>query len=136
MGEITILDDNKASSALLKMILTRHRHQVVQTTVVHDSINTPSGHAPDLVLINQAFSRHSGWETFNHLKKTASHIPTMVYVLDQLNAADADWIVRAVETVIAEKKRILPSTRERRGTDGFMRTFSVGCQVRTLSPRN
>jgi len=104
VGKITILDDNKVSSALLKMILTRHRHQVVQTAVVHDSINTPSGHAPDLVLINQAFDRHSGWEIFNHLRKSASHIPTMVYVLDQLNAADADWIVRAVETVLAGKR--------------------------------
>ena len=104
MGKITILDDNKASSALLKMILTRHRHQVVQTEVVHDSISSPSGHTPDLVLINQAFSKHCGWEIFNHLRKTASHIPTMVYVLDQLNATDADWIVRAVETVIAQKK--------------------------------
>ena len=113
MGKITILDDNKASSALLKMILTRHRHQVVQTEVVHDSISSPSGHTPDLVLINQAFSKHSGWEIFNHLRKTASHIPTMVYVLDQLNATDADWIVRAVETVIAQKKRISPSTRTR-----------------------
>jgi DNA-binding response OmpR family regulator len=113
VGKITILDDNKASSALLKMILTRHRHQVVQTAVVHDSINAPSGHAPDLVLISQAFGRHSGWEIFNHLRKSASHIPTMVYVLDQLNATDAEWIVRAVETVIAQKKRIPPSTRMR-----------------------
>ena len=39
---------------------------------------------------------------FNHLKRTAPHIPAMVYGLDQLNAANANWIVKAVEALVGE----------------------------------
>ena len=104
MARITILDDNKASSALMKMILTRHQHKVSQTAVVQHAINHPSGCAPDLIFINHAYNKHSGWEVFNHLKQTASNIPAMVYVLNQLNPTDTGRIIQAVDAVLAETK--------------------------------
>jgi len=104
MARIIILDDNRASSAYLKVILTRHWHRVSRTSDIQKVTNHPSGSTPELVMINQAFNSHSGWEMFNHLKRIAPHIPAMVYWLDQLNAENADWIVRAVEAVIGKTK--------------------------------
>ena len=104
MAKIIILDDNHASSAFLKIILTRHWHRVSRTADIQEVTNYPSNSTPELVLINQAFRNHSGWEMFNHLKLTAPHIPAMVYGIDQLNAANADWIFKAVEAVIGETK--------------------------------
>ncbi len=102
MEKIIILDDNRASSAFLKVILTRHWHRVSRTADIQKVTNHPSGSTPELVLINQAFRNHSGWKMFNHLKRIAPHIPAMVYGLDQLNAENADWIVKAIEAVIGE----------------------------------
>ena len=105
MAKIIILDDNQASSAFLKIILARDWHRVSSTASIQEVTNHPTDSTPELVLINQAFKRHSGWEMFNHLKRIAPHIPAMVYWLDQLNAENADWIVRAVEAVIGETKK-------------------------------
>ncbi len=104
MARIIILDDNKATSAFLKMTLTHHRHRVSRTEDIQKVSNHSSGSTPELVLINQAFRNHSGWEMFNHLKRIIPHMPAMVYGLDQLNAVNVDWIVKAVETVIGETK--------------------------------
>jgi len=100
MAKIYILDDNRATSAFLKIILTRHGHRVSRREATQD-VTKP---APDLILINHAFRNQSGWGVFNHLKRIAPHIPAMVYGLDQLNAANANWIVEAVETVIGGTK--------------------------------
>jgi DNA-binding NtrC family response regulator len=105
MQKIVILDNNQASSAFLKIILARHWHQVTRVATIQEVANHLPGSTPSLVLINQAFGNHSGWERFNHLKRIAPHIPAMVYWLDQLNAANADWIVKAVEAVIGEMKK-------------------------------
>ncbi|WP_372683529.1 hypothetical protein [Desulfosarcina sp.] len=102
MATIFILDDNRASSAFLKIILARHWHRVSRITDIKKVTNHPSDSPPELVLINHAFRNHSGWEMFNHLKRTAPHIPAMVYGLDQLNTANADWMVKAVEAAIGE----------------------------------
>ena len=102
MADIMILDDSRASSAFLKMTLARHRHRVNRTAVIQDVINHPSGSAPDLVLINQALRNNSGWDIFNHLKRIATHIPVMVYVLDNLSTTNAAWIVEAVQEAISE----------------------------------
>ena len=102
MAKIIIIDDNRASSAFLKIILTRHWHRVSRTADIQDVTNHPSNSTPDLVLINQASRNYSGWKMFNYLKRIAPQIPAMVYGLDQLNAANADWIVKAVEAVIGE----------------------------------
>ena len=102
MAKIFILDDNQATSAFLKIILTRHWHRVSRIEDIQTVTNHPLDSAPELVLINHAFRNHSGWEMFNHLKRTAPHIPAMVYGLDQLNAANADWIVKAVEAATGE----------------------------------
>jgi DNA-binding NtrC family response regulator len=102
MAKIFILDDNQATAAFLKIILTRHWHRVSRIADINGVANHPSDATPELVLINHAFENHSGWEMFNHLKQTAPHIPAMVYGLDQLNAANADWIVKAVEAVVGE----------------------------------
>ncbi len=99
---IFILDDNPATSAFLKIILTRHWHRVSRIADIDRVTSHPSDAAPALVLINHAFRNRSGWEMFNHLKRIAPHIPAMVYGLDQLNAANADWIVKAVEAVVGE----------------------------------
>lgn len=100
MAKIIILDDNQASSAFLKIILARHWHRISRTADIQKTTHLPSGCAPDLVLINQAFRNHSGWKMFNRLKRIAPHIPAMVFGLNQLNAANADWIVKAVEAMI------------------------------------
>jgi DNA-binding NtrC family response regulator len=102
MAIILILDDNRATSVFLKIILTRHWHRVSRIADIKRVTSHPSGSTPELVLINHAFRNHSGWEMFNHLKRTAPHIPAMVYGLDQLNAANANWIVKAVEAVVGE----------------------------------
>ena len=102
MARIYILDDNRASFAFLKIILTRHWHRVSRIADIKKVTNHPSDSTPELVLINHSFRNHSGWEMFNHLKRIAPHIPAMVYGLDQLNAANANWIVKAVEAVIGE----------------------------------
>jgi DNA-binding NtrC family response regulator len=108
MAKIIILDDNHASSAFLKIILTRHLHRVSRTTDIQEVTNHPSNSTPELVLINQAFRNDLGWKMFNYLKRIAPHIPAMVYGLNQLNAANADWIVKAVEAVIGETKTNIP----------------------------
>ena len=102
MAKIIILDDNQASAAYLKIILTRHWHRVNRTADIQEVTNHPSGSTPNLVMINQAFRNHSGWEMFNHLKRIAPHIPAMVYRLDRLNAENANWIVKAIAAVIGE----------------------------------
>jgi PleD family two-component response regulator len=102
MVNIVILDDNRASSAVLKMALNRHGFSVGRATVSQDVIDPPSGLRPDLILINQAFNNHSGWEIFNRLKRTAPQMPISVYVLDSCSSLDAVWIVKAVEAVIGE----------------------------------
>jgi DNA-binding NtrC family response regulator len=105
MEKIIILDDNQASSAYLKIILTRHWYRVSRAADIQEVTNHPSGSTPNLVMINQAFRNHSGWEMFNHLKRIAPHIPAMVYLLDRYNAENADWIVKAVKAVIGETNR-------------------------------
>ena len=102
MAKIIILDDNQASSAYLKIILARHWHRVSRTADIQEVTNRPSGSTPNLVMINQAFRNHSGWAMFSHLKRIAPHIPAMVYWLDQLDAENANWIVKAIEAVIGE----------------------------------
>ena len=108
MAKIIILDDDHASSAFLKIILTRHWHRVSRTADIQEVTNHPSNSTPELVLINQAFRNYSGWKMFNYLKRIAPHIPAMVYGLDQLNTANADWIVKAVEAAIGETKTNIP----------------------------
>jgi PleD family two-component response regulator len=102
MVNIVILDDNRASSAVLKMALNRHGFSVRRATVSQDVIDPPSGSRPDLILINQAINNHSGWEIFNRLKRTAPRMPISVYVLDSCSSLNAVWIVKAVEAVIGE----------------------------------
>lgn len=104
MAKIIILDDNQASAAFLKIIMARHWHRVSTTARVQEVTNHPSDSTPELVLINHAFRNHSGWKMFNDLKRIAPQIPAMVYRLDQLNAANANWIVKAVEAVIGETR--------------------------------
>ena len=104
MARIIILDDNKTGSAFLKMILARYRYCVSRTVNIQEAIHPPSHAAPHLVLINYAFGNHRGWEVFNYLKRIAGHIPALVYVLEQVNGANADWIVKAVQAVLGEVK--------------------------------
>jgi response regulator RpfG family c-di-GMP phosphodiesterase len=104
MANILIIDDNRASSALLKMSLNRHRYRVRRTSVFKDVINLPVGLFPDLILINQAINNHSGWAIFNRLKSIAPQMQVLVYVLDNHSAPNAAWIVKAVEAVIGETK--------------------------------
>lgn len=102
MARILILDNGRASSAFLKMTLTRHRHQVVRTGTLKDTINHRFDSTSDMVLINHAFGNGSGWEAFNYLKQIAPHVPIMVYVLAQLNMSAAAWIIKAIDMVIHE----------------------------------
>jgi DNA-binding NtrC family response regulator len=102
MATIFILDDNPATSAFLKIVLTRHWHRVSRIADIKRVTSHSSDSTPELVLINHAYRNHSGWKMFNHMKRTVPHIPAMVYGLDQLNAANADWVVKAVEAAIGE----------------------------------
>jgi CheY-like chemotaxis protein len=104
MSNILIIDDNHAASAFLKLSLQGRRHRVNRSVNFWDAID-PAGIAADLVLINRAFKNNTGWQAFNFLKQAAPHLPAMVYVLEHRTAANAGWIIRAVETVIPEFMR-------------------------------
>lgn len=102
MASVLIIDDNRAKSAFLKMALMRRRHQVQRCQDIRKAINPENGMVPDVVLINQATHRSTGWEIFNHFKRLVPDLPTMVYVLENNCFYSTDWICRAVEAVCEE----------------------------------
>ena len=102
MAKILIIDDNRAASAFLKLHLMYHHHQVIRRTDIKDAIDPATGVMSDIVLINHALDNDSGWHVFNILKQAAPDLPASVYVLSDLTAVNADWIVRSVDAVLAE----------------------------------
>ena len=110
MATIIILDDNKSGFTLLKMALSRHHYRVHQAANLQEALDRPVDSAPRLVLINHAFGNRRGWEIFNQLKHISGHLPALVYVLEHINGANIDWIVKAVQAVLGEAKHpVTPS---------------------------
>ncbi|GAB6910053.1 hypothetical protein JCM12296A_59030 [Desulfosarcina cetonica] len=108
MAKILIIDDNKAASAFLTLVLLRHQHQVVRSREVAETTARSRDFTPDLILINHAFKNNSGWQVFNDLKQMACNLPVMVYVLKDLTIGNADWIDRAVDAAIKESRKDPP----------------------------
>jgi DNA-binding NtrC family response regulator len=104
MASVLIIDDNRATSAYLKMFLMRERHHVRRGQDVRKALFPRFGAVPDLVLINQAMNNPTGWELFNHLKRLAPTLPAMVYVMESNGIKSAGWICRAVEAAVGETK--------------------------------
>jgi DNA-binding NtrC family response regulator len=102
MASVMIIDDNRSTSAFLKMALMRNRHQVRRTEDIRQALFSSANAAPDLVLINQSLKDFSGWKIFNDLKQSAPELPAMVYVLEGNRVDSARWICKAVEAACKE----------------------------------
>lgn len=104
MGNILVLDDNKACSAVLKMTLMRHGYRVSRAVEVQEVIDHAERGEFDLLLINHDHGNACGWTVFNQLNRIVPHLPAMVYVMANPYAATATWIAKAVDAVIWETK--------------------------------
>lgn len=114
MAKILIIDDNKAASAFLKLMLQQHHHQVSRSREVADATQHPRGFNPDLVLIHHAFRNNSGWRVFSDLKQMAPDLPAVVYLLENLSVQSAGWVVRAVEAVMRERRNATTAVRAKK----------------------
>jgi DNA-binding NtrC family response regulator len=102
MASVLIIDDSKATSALLKLSLMHRRHRVRRSQDITEAVHPRGGAVPDLVLINRGVKMNTGWEIFNCLKQLAPNLPTMVYVLEDNCVSSANWICKAVEAAFEE----------------------------------
>lgn len=114
MAKILIIDDNKAASAFLKLMLQHDHHQVSRSREVAEATHHPRGFNPDLVLIHHAFRNNSGWQVFSDLKQIAPDLPAMVYLLEDFSAQSAGWVVGAVDAVMRERRNATTAVRAKK----------------------
>ena len=104
MANLLIIDSDKSISALLKLTLLRQGHSIKRSDDVRDAIDRSDGIKPDLVLINHSFNKNSGWKAFNCIKQIVPNMPAIIYVLDDLNTANAELIGKIVDMILSEIK--------------------------------
>lgn len=100
MPEILLVEDNHSFAFLLKKELRDSGYRVV-VAFAPDNRNTAARAAKaDLVLVNGACRRASGWEVYHRLRSQCPDTAVMLYLLESWKSADVRWILAAVHEVL------------------------------------
>ena len=118
MVKIILIDDNRSTGVLLKMILEQETFQVSLVADERDAIASYKVCSAHLMMINQTCRQCSGWTIFNDIKRIDGEMPLMLYFLKDCRPSDTDWIILAVREALfrrdtgrPEKAFVLPPER-------------------------
>jgi PleD family two-component response regulator len=68
MAKILVIDDDKSTTQLLKIILSKDKHEVTTVNNSEDSLSTALLHNPDLILLDLMMPRVNGLEICKNLR--------------------------------------------------------------------
>jgi DNA-binding response OmpR family regulator len=104
MPDILLVEDNHSVAFLLKKELQDCGYRVA-VAFSPDNANTDTrAAAADLVLVNGACRRASGWDVYHRLRSRCPDSAVMLYLLESWKTVDVRWILAAVREVLSGRR--------------------------------
>lgn len=118
--KVLIIDDDPATTEILKILFSPYNHQVVSANTGTEGIDLVKRELPDIVLLDLMMPEMNGWQVCKHIRKL-SQVPIIVLsaldnpgmVADALDAGADDYLIKPVpnRVLIARLEKLVYSKR-------------------------